>query len=465
MNSLFSTEHLVRPELRKGPLPGARTAYSIFLRIALPSMAEMILVSLVGMVDTIMVASLGTVAISAVGLTGQPRMIALCVFFGLNAGLTAVVARRKGEGRQKDAGRTLRVMLLIILALSVLLSFLCWQFSDSMMRLSGAKEDTLRPASTYFRIIMLALPLNALTMAISAALRGIGKTKITMYINGTSNVVNVIFNYFLIGGRCGFPELGISGAAIASVIGIFVGFLIAVFALIGKNSYFSMRFTGADFRFPREILKPVMMVSSNALLEQLCLRVGFLAFSRLVADLGTEAYAAHQICIQCLNLTFNMADGLGAAGTSLVGQKLGEGRPDLSILYGKVSQRISLFFALITAAAMALLRKQIVAIFSTDPLVVPLAETVMLLVAAFQPFQMSAVTVTGCLRGSGDTKFVAKVMMLCVTVVRPGLCALAIYVFHLGLYGAWFAMLGDIILRLVLVYLRFSSGKWALIKL
>ena len=465
MNRLLSMERLVRPELRKGPLPSAKTAYGLFLQIALPSMAEMILVSLVGMMDTIMVASLGTVAISAVGLTGQPRMIALCVFFGLNAGLTAVVARRKGEGRQRDAGRTLRAMLLIVLALSLVMTYLCWQFSDAMMVLSGAKSDTLAPSSAYFRIIMLALPFNALTMAISAALRGIGKTKITMYINGASNVVNVIFNYFLINGHWGFPALGVSGAAIASVIGIFVGFMIALFALVGKKSYFSLRFTREDFRFPREIVRPVMMVSTNALLEQLCLRVGFLAFSRLVADLGTAPYAAHQICMQCLNLTFNMADGLGAAGTSLVGQKLGEGRRDLSILYGKISQRISLVFALVTAAVMALLRGQLVAIFSVDPLVVPLATGVMLLVAAFQPFQMSAVTITGCLRGSGDTKYVAKVMMLCVTVIRPGLCALAIYVFHLGLYGAWFAMLGDIVLRLVLVYMRFSSGKWAMIRL
>lgn len=456
---------MVRPALRRGPLPSARAAYGLFLKIALPSMVEMVLVSLVGMMDTVMVAGLGTEAISAVGLTGQPRMIALCIFFGLNAGLTAVVARRKGEGRQADAGRTLRTMLLIMLALSLVLSGLCWRFSDALMHLSGAKEDTLRPASDYFRIIMLALPFNALTMAISAALRGIGHTRITMIINGVSNVVNVIFNYFLIGGKCGFPALGVSGAALASVIGIFVGFLIALFSLLRKKSYFSLRFTLEDFRFRREVLRPVFMVSSNALLEQLCLRIGFLAFARLVADLGTAAFAAHQVCIQCLNLTYNMADGLGVAGTSLVGQKLGEGRPDLSILYGKVSQRVSLLIALLTTAAVILLRSEIVAIFSHDEAVVPLATNVMILVAVFQPFQMSAVTITGCLRGSGDTKYVARVMLLCVTLIRPVLCALAIYVLHLGLYGAWFAMLVDIIVRLILVYLRFSGGKWAAIRL
>ena len=302
-------------------------------------------------------------------------------------------------------------------------------------------------------------------MAISAALRGIGHTRITMIINGVSNVVNVIFNYFLIGGKCGFPALGVSGAALASVIGIFVGFLIALFSLLRKKSYFSLRFTLEDFRFRREVLRPVFMVSSNALLEQLCLRIGFLAFARLVADLGTAAFAAHQVCIQCLNLTYNMADGLGVAGTSLVGQKLGEGRPDLSILYGKVSQRVSLLIALLTTAAVILLRSEIVAIFSHDEAVVPLATNVMILVAVFQPFQMSAVTITGCLRGSGDTKYVARVMLLCVTLIRPVLCALAIYVLHLGLYGAWFAMLVDIIVRLILVYLRFSGGKWAAIRL
>ena len=465
MAGFFSTDSLVREEHRKGDIPSSRTAYGLFLKLAIPSVAEMVLVSLVSTVDTMMVSTLGTAAISSVGLTIQPRMIALCVFFGLNVGITAIISRRKGEGRQADAQKTLRSMLLIALGLSILLGGLCYVFSHPLMRLAGAKDDTVEMASVYFRILMLGLPANAVTMSICAATRGIGKTRITMVINGIANIVNVIFNYFLINGHCGFPALGIRGAAIASVIGMVVGMVIALVSVARRKSYFSLRYVGEDFKLKKDVVGPVLSVSGNALLEQLCLRIGFLVFARLVAELGTSAYAAHQICIQCLNLTFYVADGLATAGTSLVGQNLGAKRPDLSMMYGKIAQRVALVAAVFIASLVALLRYPIVGLFSHDPEVVPLAITVMVIVAVFQPLQMSAVSITGCLRGAGDTKYVARMMMLCVTIIRPILCAAAIYVFHLGLAGAWFAMIGDMIVRFIMCYTRFSGNKWADIRL
>lgn len=204
LRSVFSVESLLPPSKRKGEIPTTKSAYRQLLQIAIPSVLELVLVSLVGSVDTMMVGSLGAEAIAAVGLVGQPRMLLLCIFFALNIGVTAVVARRKGEGRQDTANEALRTALVLIAGLGVVVTAIALPLARPLMWLAGAKEDTVDLAQTYFTIVSSVLPLNALTLCINAAQRGVGNTRITMYVNIVSNAVNIVFNYLLIGGNLGF---------------------------------------------------------------------------------------------------------------------------------------------------------------------------------------------------------------------------------------------------------------------
>lgn len=466
IRSLFSTEHLIPQAKRLGEIPTTRDAYRDVARIAFPSVLEMVLVSLVGSIDTMMVGSIGPEAIAAVGLTGQPRMLMLCVFFALNIGVTAVVARRKGEGRQQSANLALRNGLMLVLIISVVMLGIAMGFARPMMRLAGAKADTIDDASMYFMIITSILPLNAATLCINAAQRGVGNTRITMYVNIVSNLVNIVLNWLLIGGNLGFPKLGVKGAAIATMMGFLAGFCMSVYSITTKKNigHFLHIERRDKWHFDKESLHAIGKVGGNAMLEQVFLRIGFFTYARLVADLGTLAFASHQICMQFLMISFSFGDGIGIAGTSLVGQMMGKKRPDLSLMYGKIAQRMALVVAMLLASFIAVLRYPLVSLFTSDMDVLTLSASVMLLVAAFQPIQTSAVVISGCLRGAGDTRYVAIVMMVCVAVMRPVLAYVGIHWIGLGLVGAWSASLVDMLARLTLVYLRFSSGKWFAIK-
>lgn len=464
MNNIFSTKHMLKPELVRGDLPTTKEAYSNLMRMALPSVIEMVLSSLIGSVDTMMVGTLGSAAIAAVGLTGQPRMIVLAVFFALNIGVTAVIARRKGEERQEDAKATLKNILMIMLLLSLILTVLAIIFARPLMRLAGAIEgETLEMSVTYFSIIIAGAPINALTMAINAAQRGVGNTKITMIVNTVSNIFNVIFNYLLIGGNFGFPQLGVAGAAIASCIGFFVGFLLSLISVCRPDCYLKLDLK-SSWKPRKEILRPVISVGSNAVFEQIALRTGFFLFARIVADLGTDNYAAHQIAMQFMTITFTFGDGIGVAGTSLVGQNLGRERPDISILYGKIAQRVALCVSFAIFGLLIIFRVPLVSLFSKEAHIIELSANLLILLAAIQIFQTSSTVITGCLRGSGDTKFVAIVMIICVTLIRPLFAYTAIHILHLGLYGAWISTLIDIGTRMVCVYTRFARSKWINIK-
>ncbi len=475
LQRFYSVEKMAKPDLISGEIPSSREVYKTISKIATPSVLEMVFMSLIGSMDTMMVGVLGSEAIAAVGLPGQPRMLMLAIFFALNVGVTAVVARRKGEGRAESARQSFRSALVVIFLLSLVVTVIGYIFADPLMRLAGGNESNayeakvLKDAITYFKILMLSLPVNAVTMSINAAQRGIGNTKLTMYVNVISNVVNVIFNYLLIGGNFGFPRMEVAGAAWASVLGIFIGFVLAVYSIIaGKRSNAFLRVSVKDdWRINREALKAITKVGGNAMIEQVALRIGFFLYARMVFSLGAEAFASHQIGMQFMNISFTVGDGIGIAGTSLVGQMLGQKRRDMAMVYGKACQRIALTISIVMALSIIPLRYPLVWLFvnENEPHVANLSAQLMLILACFQPFQTSSVVISGCLRGAGDTKYVAAVMMLCVLFIRPSLTALSIYVFGFGLIGAWASSLIDMMIRLTCVYARFNKGKWTEIKL
>lgn len=475
ISRLFSVQNLLPKEGAFGEIPSTKEAYSGLIRIALPSVCEMVLMSLISMVDTMMVSGIGTSAVAAVGLVSQPRLLFMCFFIALNIGVTAIVARRKGENRRGEANLCLRNALIIAIALSAVLVSIGLSTAPWIMRFAGARPgETLEDSIAYFTILIYAFPLNAISMAICAAQRGVGNTRLTMYVNITANLVNVLFNWLLINGIGPFPRLGIVGAAIATDIGIAVGFLFALFSLLngcGGDSFLHIS-RHDNWRLDPQTTRGIARLAGSAMLEQLALRFGFFAYSIIVASLGTQAYAAHQIACQFLNLSFTFGDGIGVASTAMVGQMLGRKRPDLAHMYGKIGQRLAVVTAILIASTVALLREPLVGMFvhtssAQDMQVRMLAEQLMLIVAAFQLFQTSSVVMSGALRGAGDTRYVARVSLLTVAVMRPGLAFLFSYVLgtvlghpQIALLGCWAASLLDMVTRMTLCLRRFNGGKW-----
>ena len=469
---LLAPECLVKEEHRLGELPDMKTAYRNAMQIALPSIIEMVLMSLIGSVDTMMVGGLGKEALSAVVLPTQPRMLQLCLFFSFFVGITAIVARRKGEERQEAANATLRNALVMALGLSVVLASVSIVFAEPLMRLAGGEQadknqKILRDAVDYFTIMSYALPVNALSMCICAAQRGTGKTKITMWVNMASNLINVFFNYCLITGNLGFPRLEVRGAAIASVIGMGAGLVMALWTVMagGKFKGYLHLSIHDKWRFDRDSMESIVRVGGNAAIEQLGVRFGFFIYARILFSLGPVMYAANQICMQLLNITFTFGDGLGVAATALVGQNLGRKRADLSMLYGKVCQRYGMMISAVLGALILFFRYQLSSLFigqGTEDAeqVIRYAADTMLVLAAVQPFQISSVVLSGSLRGAGDNLYVAMIASVCVSVIRPVMAILAVKVLHLELMGTWIFGLSEILVRVAFFYPRFASGKW-----
>ncbi len=464
LTKLLSVNGMLKSSQIIGDLPATRTAYSNFYKIAWPSALEALLVAMIGSVDTMMVGSLGEGAIAAVGITNQPKLTLLAVIFSLNTGITAVAARRKGQQNQTDANKTVRTGIIISAALSILMAILGFIFARPILIFAGADSTYMDNAMAFFKILMFSIPFQSLNLTINAAQRGCGKAKISMWSNIISNLINITLDLLLINGIGFFPRLEIRGAAIATLTGSIAAFLISLSTLCLKNGYLSFHHK-TGWSIERETLDPIFKVSSSAFVEQVFMRIGFLAYASIVARLGTTPYATHLICMNILTLSFCFGDGLSIAASALVGQNLGSKRPDLSIMYGKTGQRLAFMISTIIFFIFILGRSFLVSLFSTEPAILLLGGNIMILAALGTHFQTSQVVLSGCLRGAGDTAFVATTSLISVAVVRPFLTWFLCFPMGLGLYGAWVGLLVDQCFRFITSYIRFSGGRWTKIAL
>ena len=442
--------------------------YSKTLSIAWPSTVEGALISIIGSVDTMMVGTLGAASIAAVGLTAQPRMIMLVAAQALCVGTTALCARRKGAQDQAGANSCLNQSLCLVTLIGILMTVIGYFGAEWLMKLGGANEDTLELSVSYFRIISLAFLPSCWQLCICASMRAIGKTRITMATNITANLVNVCMNYVLINGKLGFPALGVKGAAIATACGTITASLICLWTVLRKGGYYHIALP----RFDRSTLSGLTKVGSSSVTESVCLRLGFLILARLIAGIGTNAFAAYQIVMQVTSLSFTLGDGVATGGTSMVGQSLGAKRKDLAMAHARAAYRIGICVSFGLMAVIFLFRTQIAMLFTTDETIIQGVTASLYVVILAMMWQNGRVILSGALRGAGDVKFVAACALLSVSILRPILTWLFCYPIagwfpdtQIAVMAPWIAFAIDAVVRDRLMAHRLRQGKWLNIKL
>ena len=444
---------------------------SDILTIALPSLVELVLTSLTSMADQIMVGrlpgQLGVQALSAVGLCMNPKFILMTALMAINTGTTAVVARYRGMGNQEKANQTFKQSLIFNIFLSAIMMVIGVVFARELIGLiagNGISETTVEYAVTYFRIQMYGFIPLMMTNTVTSTLRAIGDSKMPMVYNTIANVVNLFFNYGLIYGKLGMPEMDVAGASLATVIGQCVAFVIAMYIMFSKKRYVYLDLkekTG----YNKTIMSNVLGIGLPSMLEQLCLRIGIIIYSRIVASLGDIAYATHMVCMNIQSLTFMSGMAFQNSATTLMAQSLGRRRLDMADNYTRMTRNISFWISCVIGVILALFGGQIVNIYNSTPEIVEMGGKLLAIVAITQPFQSSQFVITGALRGAGDTKYPAVVIFICTLIVRSVLGYIFVIQLNMGLIGAWFAIVVDQLLKTAMIFARYNTGKWRFFKL
>lgn len=464
-------EETIEPNAQKQPKPkiqlpdglDGRTMDKEILRLAWPSVAELVLTSLSGMVDMIMVGQLGPWALSAVGLNTQPRFLLLAIFVAMNTGATALIARSKGAGDRELANKTMRQAMMLTVGMSVVIAALGLAFAEPIIWFMGAQADTIGPGTDYFRVQCYGLLAATLSLAITAALRGAGNTRASMRYNLTANVLNVILNYCLIYGNFGCPRMEVAGASLATILGSAAASGMALFTLLRGKQYVRLRW-GDSFMPDWGNIKRIVKIGLPAMFEQLVMRVGMITFTKQVSSLGTIGFATHNICQNILQLTLMNGQAFGIAATTLVGQSLGRREPDVGQAYALRTSRWGMIISAAIALSFFFFGEFLVGLYTDDPQILQTGANVMKIIAIIQPFQSSQLVLTGALRGAGDTKSTARIIFVTMVCIRPLMAVVFMNLCGWGLYGAWSAVFCDQLLRQYLVRRHFKKGSWKLIK-
>ena len=435
-----------------------------------PVFIELLLGTLFGMIDMIMLGNYGSEAtqvagIAAVGVTNQLVFLGLSLVQSLNVGATAMVARYLGAKRTDRIESVVKhIIILTQVLLVVPILIIGLGYTIPAMKYIGAHPDTIAVGSNYFRVIMVGFIFQAYNFSIVASLRGAGDTKTPMRINITANLLNVIGNAILIYGLLGAPELGATGAAISTALShVFTSIMLSRY-IVREDSTIHISLKHR-FKFNKSVIYNLIKIGIPASLEQLAMRGGILMFSKIIASLGTVAYATHQIAINIMGLSFTPGQSFGIAASTLAGRSLGAEDSDLAESYIKECARMGAVISFIMAAGLFFLGGQIASLYTSNQEVISQAAILLKIIAFMQPFQSYQLIIAGGLRGAGDTVWTLISTFIGILVIRVVLAYYFVNILGLGLVGSWYAVMIDQMVRWVLINIRFRTDKWKYISI
>ena len=432
------------------------------IRMAWPAVLESFFVALAGMIDTMMVSTLGTYAVAAVGLTTQPKFIALALFLSSNIAVNALAARRFGQKNRENANKILYTAIVFVIISALIISTITFIGADQIIRWCGSNADTHEAGVTYFRVIQAGMIFNVLSLVINAAQRGCGNTQIAMTTNVTSSIVNIVFNYLLIGGNFGFPRLGMFGAALATVLGTVVACIMSIISISKSDCFLSIPYIIKHKIKPGfDAFRSIISLTFNLLLENIAMRIGFLTTSIIAAKLGTDAFAAHQVGMNLLSLAFSLGDGMQVAAVALIGRSLGEKNTEKAKHYGNICQKIGFIISVVLAVIMFFFGRELFSLFFNKADILDMGVLISRFIMIIVLFQVSQIIFAGCLRGAGDIKYCLWASLISVTIIRTLVTwSLAGGILNLGLSGIWLGVLSDQLSRFIFLSIRFREGKW-----
>ena len=463
-------------------LPGAPDEQRDFLRhplldmlfIAAPSVVQMVSYSAMQFVDTVMVTNWGDdpIYVSALGNGGMLAWIPISLVIGMAGVVSSFVSQNLGAGTPRIGARYVWAQLWISLCAAVLLLGLV-PLLPTIYAALGHTPELVALESRYAGIVIAGAIFPMAARTVAQYFFGMHKPIVPMVAALTGNAVNILANWVLIFGLLGFPELGLTGAAIATVLGGAVEFVVpmVIFLLPRWHDRFDTRtLWRPSFKPIKEILRVGTPAGLMFVNEMICF--GYLLVG-LAGRFGPDQQAAGWIALRYMSLSFMPTVGLSIAITAIVGRLIGMGRHDLAEKRAWLGMALGVGYMGTCAACFILFREQLMGLFVTVDMaeesaaeLIRVGSMILIAAAVFQVFDAVAVTMTGALRGAGDTLVpsVLTIGLSWLLIVGGGHLAVA-FVPQWGALGPWiFASAYIVVLGLCLL-VRFKLGAWKRMKL
>ena len=423
-----------------------------------PIFFEMLLFTLMGIVDTLMLSKLADDAVAGVGTANQFIHVTILILEVIGNGASIVVAQYLGSRRLSEVPKITAVAILMNLVCGVILSIVFIFSAGTMMRAMNLHGDVLVYAEQYLVIIGGGIFLQALINATAAIVRVHSFTKQAMYVSIGMNVIHIVLNYILIFGKFGAPELGVQGAAISSVISRTLA-LIVFFWLLYR--VLAVKIVWRDYiAFPMNYIRKILKIGLPSAFEQVLYHTCQIILMYYVTYLGAEALAARQYAYNISMFTFLFAMAIGAGTAIMIGRYVGAGYKEAAYKQLWRSLKWAMVFTLIFVALVMIFREPLMRIFTTNEEVIKIGASVLLLSIVLETGRTINITIINTLRAAGDATFPLVIGIFSMLLMSVPLGYVLVFKLDMGLPGIWLAIAADEWCRAILVMIRWKSRKW-----
>jgi putative MATE family efflux protein len=429
------------------------------LKLAVPITIQQLVLSSTNLLDVLMIGQLGESSIAALGLSNQIFFLLSLFLFGISSGSAIFTAQYWGRGDMVNLRKVMGIGLTLALSVGAFYTLIALFIPEIILGFYTNDPVVIEIGSQYLRIVGFGYIFTAVSLTYMFVLRSTQNVRLPMAITIVALSTNVFLNYCLIFGNFGFPQLGVEGAAI--------GTLIARILEFGLMIFFSYRFKTAaaakleELRFSFSFFKQVLKTSMPAAINEVVWSLGITTYYAVYAHIGTDAVAAVNITSTIENMTFVFFIGAANACAIMIGNQIGAGNEKVAYDYGIRFLVISFLLSIFFGTLVIILRPLILSLYNIGPTSYDYAFKIQFIYGISMWIRtVNLMLFIGILRSGGDTQFALKVELGSVWLIGVPIALIGGLVLHLSVYYVYALVLLEEIVKLSIVRPRFISRKW-----
>ncbi|MBN2611831.1 MAG: MATE family efflux transporter [Bacteroidales bacterium] len=428
--------------------------------LAIPMVIEMIMESLFALADIYFVSQLGAEATATVGITESLMTIIYSIGMGLAMATTGLVSRRIGEKHEKDAANTAVQAIILGIVLSIPFFIAGTFYSKQILNLMGSSDGVINDGNKYSAILIGSNAIIMLLFINNAIFRSAGDAMVPMIVMIVANLINIVLDPCLIFGWGPFPEMGLTGAAVATCIGRSIGVIMQIFMLTRKHRriYINLKSVILDLK----IILKLLGLSAGGIGQFLISTTSWVFLYRIMTEFGDHVVAGYTIAIRLLIFSLLPAWGLSNAASTLVGQNLGAKHPERAERSAWMISYVNMAFLSVVGIVFYAGSGYFVPLFTSDPLIIEIGIECLKILSFGYLFYGLGMVMSQSFNGAGDTFTPTIINFICFWLIEIPLAYLLALYLNMGAKGVFLSVVIAESLLGLFAFLIFKRGKWKL---
>lgn len=430
------------------------------LIIALPMMIQFLITSSINLMDSFMIGTLGDNAVAALGISNQYFFLFNIIIIGIVAGCNVVISQLWGKKDVKAIRKTMGISLVLAIITGIVFTLGGTFGASGIIWLFNKTDAVMKLGKDYLTIVCLGYIFIAITTTFGIASRSINKATTPMVCSAIALVINVVLNYGLIFGNLGMPQLGVKGAAIATLIARAVEMIVILISIYGGNGVLKASFKEL-LSFDRLYFNDTVKIMMHVLMNELCWGLGSVIYSIVYGNMGTESMAAFQICITVQNLFIIVLMAVAGASAVMIGNEVGASNESLAREYATRFMKLGVVLGVLLGIGVIACSGKILTIYSVSAQAHDYALKMLYLTGLIMPIRFIAVLlIIGILRGGGDVKEALRIEIITMWLIGVPICIFFTVVMKWEIHQVFAIVMLEEVAKLGLSLSRYKSKNW-----